>query len=188
MKINTHYILIQLLAVSLLVGSIVNIKLKAPLSDYSRTDTPDVLREMFKIVKKANPNESSMYDECLKVMLTSKNETGMKAFWESLKTISCKYREEVKKDYFVTFVNGNLDQIKVDNVDVECKAVITRNFIANSEIQGDSIQRRLRDAFAGYFDCPTTAGKMKGIITAFIGPHRGLAENTNLFKVLNGNQ
>lgn len=186
MKINIQFL--KLLAVLFVINQVLSVKINAPASDYSRKDTPDVLKSMFKIIKKANKEESQMFDECLKVMLVPKYETAMKAFWESIKTISCKFREDVKKDLFSNLVGSTQESIKVENVKEDCKTIVQRNFIPDSEISSMEIQRKLRDQFAVFFDCPSTAGKNKNIITAFLGPHKGHHENSKMYQVLNGNK
>jgi hypothetical protein len=186
MKINIHFL--KLLAVFLMISSVFNVKIKAPVSEYSRTETPEVMRAMFKIIKKANKEDSQMFDECMKVMLAAKYETAMKAFWESITNISCKLRDDVKKEFFSNFVGNTQETMNVDNVKEDCKAVVLRNFIPDSEISSVEIQRKLRDQFTVFFDCPSTAGKNKNLITAFLGPHKGNEENKKMYHVLNGNK
>jgi hypothetical protein len=161
-----------------------SVKLKIGNSEYSRTETPSVITEMFKTIKKANPDESQMYDSCMKEIITTKYEDLLKKFWNRVNSVVCT-TQLFKREYFLETISPTIEKIKVENIDMDCRPIVQRNLIGLLEIEGNIIQKRLRDIYGMYFSCDETPVK-KSVITAFLGPHRGSAP-ADLFKNLNSN-
>lgn len=189
--IKVNFLLKMISLIVLLLGLVVSIKMdkvsakiKKGGPDYSKTETPDVLTTLFKLIKKPESSKSQEYDECIKTMVKVENEEAMKTLWSSLASVACEKNELVKYSFFFDFAKASLDKIKVDGKDEECKAVVEENLLPQSEVESVSKQKELRLEFQFFFQCKSPSSGAKKIIYAFLGPHRGESPN-NLFPLMN---
>ena len=182
----------------LLIGAIVSVNLKkvdtvvsketintTPKSDFSN-DSVLIIKDIFNLVKKASPETSAAYVECLKLIMQPKYINQQKTLWSTLEVLACKPNDLLKRDLITDYTANTTEKIVVNENETDCRSTIEKNLIPVSEQESVSTQKQLRVLFNDLFNCPVAVQSGKNIITAFLGPHRGSSQ-TNLYKVLNGN-
>lgn len=182
-KIILTFLLIQIIFT---VSIKLNLKTREYIPDYQQNETPEVIKNMFNVVKKPDPNYGDIYDACVKEILISKNSQLMKNFWEEVKKVGCNNKSIFKLSNFYNLASGCFEKILVDYVTLSCRQIIEKNMITVSDNEGEAIQNKLREQYEVYFNCKSEPIE-KTLITAFTDAHRGNAPN-NLFKILNGKE
>lgn len=188
---NNNFAKFTLLIISsfLILDNIYTVKAslkKSPFTpEYSKIQTPNVIVEMIKIIKKYKPEDKHIFKLCLNQITLPKYEPEMKSFWDVIKEISCKPLEIIKIDLFLNFITKTSEKITVDAIEKDCKSVMQTNLLTPDDVQLPNKQKELRDQFSVYFTCisPPSPGKL--FISAFLGPHRGSSPNSP-YKALNG--
>lgn len=142
-------------------------------ADYNPVDSPSVIRELFKKIKKLSPKGSDIHEECLNLIVNEKNMEDMKTFWNELKASQEKEPpEKMKKKYFSSLINSTEEGVEVDGRKMDCKTVVGQNLMDTSEIENNDKQNELATVVYPYFhhDPPKVTGK--NIITAYLDIHR----------------
>jgi hypothetical protein len=183
---NKIFFIILILQIIFSLSIKLNLKSKEYIPDYQESETPEVIKNMFNVVKKPDPNNGYIFDQCIKEILVSKNSVLMKTFWEEVKKIGCNKKSTFKLSNFFNLASGSFEKVLVDDVQHSCREIIEKNIISVSEDESEVTQNKLREQYEVYFNCKAEHVE-KTVITAFIDAHRGNAPN-NLFKILNGKQ
>jgi hypothetical protein len=189
MKINKNHIL-KFLILVLYFNMTASLKLeilnKNPNQEYSPEKTPDLIKEMFKKIKRGNGQDSDIYFQCLNLMTKSKNAETMKTLWDNIKRTQTEPQPgNIKREFFSSFIRSTPEQVTVEDVTKDCSKTLKDSIMEKSELENSQIQKELKDMLYPYFARPNPYVGGKNIITAFTGVHRDSMEARELIPKLN---
>ena len=183
MKITKTFLL--LFSLLLIVNLAISIKIKSIDSRaYSRTECPEIIKEMFMAVKKPDESASQLYNKCIEEMVKNNHDLLQKFWDDKIKEQMCDRGETILLSSFSDLVKVSETKVSENNLNLSCADPVIKNLKSVYEVESDYIQNKIRQPALNLYQCPIRK-IAKDVITAFTDIHRGSAE-TNLFRKLNG--